>query len=373
MLLHKAESLTKAILQKIGHTGKPAQKFFTHILILFMGLRGKYNFTNFSRYGLYNEKTYRNQMGKPFDWAAFNTELSFDHCQGERILAYDPCYLPKSGKHTNDVGWFWSGTANAVKRGIEIGAVAVIDIGNASAFSLYAEQTPVLPKGSANEGNTIDHHVRVVTDCAGHAHRLGISYIAVDGYFAKHKFVEQLCSGSHLQVISKLRSDANMQYIYNGPRTNGKGRPRVYDGKVDNTHIDRRRIKFCCKLDRYTDIYSGIVYSVSLKRKIRLVYLEQYDTKGQVTGYALLFSTDLNLEPEKVVTYYKMRFHIEFLFRDAKSHVGLEHCQARSRAKINYHINACLTTVSLAKVLHWLNVPANEREGFSMLDIKTMY
>ena len=53
MLLNKAESLISAIIAKIGKTTKPRQKFILHILILYMGLRGKYNFINMSRYGLY--------------------------------------------------------------------------------------------------------------------------------------------------------------------------------------------------------------------------------------------------------------------------------------------------------------------------------
>lgn len=62
MLLNKAESLINAIIAKISKTTKPRQKFIQHLLILYMGLHGKYNFTNMARYGRFNEKTYRNQM-----------------------------------------------------------------------------------------------------------------------------------------------------------------------------------------------------------------------------------------------------------------------------------------------------------------------
>jgi hypothetical protein len=128
VLLNKAESLISAIVAKIGKTNKPTSKFISHILVLYMGLRGKYNFINMARYGRYNEKTYRNQMERPFDWVGFNTELIIDNCSNELILAYDPSYLSKSGKQTPNVGRFWSGQAQAVKRGIEIGSLAVVDI-----------------------------------------------------------------------------------------------------------------------------------------------------------------------------------------------------------------------------------------------------
>jgi len=71
--------------------------------------------------------------------------------------------------------------------------------------------------------------------------------------------------------------------------------------------------------------------------------------------------------------YSKQCFQIEFLFRDAKNYTGLEHCQARSTNKINFHVNASLTTDSLAKMLHYLTIPKAQRDGFSVMDIKTMY
>ena len=39
-----------------------------------------------------------------------------------------------------------------------------------------------------------------------------------------------------------------------------------------------------------------------------------------------------------------------FLFRDAKQFTGLTDCQARSQAKLNFHFNASLSAVTLAKL-----------------------
>lgn len=373
MLLNKAESLINAIITKIGKTSKPRQKFIQHIFILYMGLRGKYNFINIARYGQYNEKTYRNQMEQPFDWAGFNTELILANCSQELIMAYDPSYLSKSGKQTPHIGRFWSGTAQTVKRGIEIGSLAIVDITQGTAFSLEAIQTPLIPKGTNHEENSIDHHLSVILNRAAAAKRLNIAYLAVDGYFAKEKFVNGITGNSHLQIICKLRQDANLRYAYQGPKKKAKGRPKQYDGKVNTNRIDRRKIRYCFDIDDDTCVFSGIVYSISLKRLVRIVYIEHYDSEGFAKGHAILFSTDLNLNPEKILLYYKQRFQIEFLFRDAKNFAGLEHCQARSENKINFHVNASLTTVSLAKALHYLPVPKEQQEGFSMLDVKTMY
>jgi hypothetical protein len=46
IILNKAQGLINAIIAKIDGISKPRQKFIQHILILYMGLRGKYNFIN---------------------------------------------------------------------------------------------------------------------------------------------------------------------------------------------------------------------------------------------------------------------------------------------------------------------------------------
>jgi hypothetical protein len=95
-------------------------------------------------------------MNKPFDWSGFNMNLIQQHCSDELILAFDPSYMPKSGKKTAHVGRFWSGKDQSVKPGIEIGAIAVVDVQNGTALSLESVQTPKIPK-TENGENLVDH------------------------------------------------------------------------------------------------------------------------------------------------------------------------------------------------------------------------
>jgi hypothetical protein len=372
MLLNKAESLIAAIIAKIGKTTKPRQKFILHLLILYMGLRGKYNFINMARYGSYTEQTYRNQMSKPFDWAGFNKNLIQQSCSDELILAFDPSYMPKSGKKTAHVGRFWSGKDQAVKPGIEIGAIAVVDVKNGTALSLEAVQTPKISKTQTGE-NLVDHYARVILDKLSVIQSLHIRHMAVDAFFSKKRFIEAITFQSSLEIVGKLRHDANLKYPFTGKQHPGSGRKKKYAGKVNVKNIDRRRIRFCFEEAEDVQIFSGIVYSVSFQRKIRIVYIQNYDQHGFATTHAILFSTDLNLNPGKILQYYRQRYQIEFLFRDAKNFAGLEDCQARSESKLHFHVNASLSTVSLAKALHYLNVPKGERNSFSMTDVKVMY
>jgi hypothetical protein len=137
MLFNKINDLVNATIEKIPGTTKLRARFFKHLIILFLGMRGRYNFVNLSRYGKLNEKTYRNQFEKSFPWAEFNTGLIQSSASSEELIsAFDPCFLPKSGKHTPHVDYHWSSISGKVTRGIEFGCLGVIDVSKRTAMSL---------------------------------------------------------------------------------------------------------------------------------------------------------------------------------------------------------------------------------------------
>ena len=156
-------------------------------------------------------------------------------------------------------------------------------------------------------------------------------------------------------------------FQYTGKQKPGRGRNKVYEGNINMQHIDRRRIKCCFNVDDCC-VFSDVVYSVSLKRYIRIVYIEEYDNQDLACGYTVLYSTDLKQDPRKIYEYYTCRFQIEFLFRDAKQHISMQEFQIRSENKINFHVNASLTAVSLAKagtILAVFNTPLISTTGES--------
>ena len=59
----------------------------------------------------------------------------------------------------------------------------------------------------------------------------------MDGYFAKQDFVLPILKETNLEIISKLRTDADLRYLYEGQPTGRKGRPKEYEGKADVKHI----------------------------------------------------------------------------------------------------------------------------------------
>ncbi|WP_332957101.1 hypothetical protein [Microcoleus sp. AR_TQ3_B6] len=55
--------------------------------------------------------------------------------------------------------------------------------------------------------------------------------MVADGYYYRANFWDAV-RDSNLNLITKLRADANLNYIYTGER-NKRGAHRKYDGKVD--------------------------------------------------------------------------------------------------------------------------------------------
>ena len=118
-------------------------KFFIHIITLNLSLWGKFNFLNMERFGKYNEKTYRNNFAKGFSFFIFNIShiklINFS----EVVLAGDATYIKKSGKITYGLGYFWSGVASKVLKGLELHVIAAIDVTNNQAYHIHAIQTPL--------------------------------------------------------------------------------------------------------------------------------------------------------------------------------------------------------------------------------------
>jgi len=144
-------------------------------------------------------------------------------------------------------------------------------------------------------------------------------------------------------------------------------RPRKYDGKVEVKNIDKSKCKLVHQNEEDT-VYEITVYSVGLKRRIRLAYVEHHQNDKVIIK--LYFSTNENRGAYEILTYYRARYQMEYIFRDAKQHVGLEHCQSRSPQKLHFHFNASMTAVSVAKGIARNGHQKDKRMPISVSDIK---
>ena len=323
------------------------------------------------RYGNYVESSYRVNFEQGFDFLSFNQYLIQQHCESELLIAMDASYLPKSGKKTYGRGKYWSGVAGQSKWGLEITGLAVIDVNKQTSFHLEAVQTSSAKEREVRNQSLLDYYLQIVVDKKETLAALS-RYLVVDAYFSKYGFVEGVISQSSLEVISRLRNDADVRYLYQGEPTGKKGRPKLYQGKVDWQHIDQNYFELVEQNQDYK-LYSAILYSKSLKRKIKVAYCVFLDTQGQVSHYSIFFSTDLELTACEILQYYRLRFQQEFLFRDAKQFTGLTSCQAISKNKLHTHVNFALTSVSIAKAIELQKCKDEQKFIFSMSNIKRLF
>jgi hypothetical protein len=344
-------TIVSSILKQMPGLAKPQVKFITALFSSILALRGHVNFRNLSRYSSYSERTFARQFRHTFPWSTFNQLLIEQAVSPSSCLiaAQDASFSSKSGHQTFGLDRFYNSCAGRVERGLEISTLAIVDVTLNTAYTLAVSQTPASKSSSKEEKEEtrVDFYLQQVQQ---ERHKIpeAVKYLAADGYYAKRKYVDGVVAcGLHL--ITKLRCDANLRYIYKGEKRKGRGRPKTYDGKVDFQDISRFDDLGQIEGEEHLHLYSAEVYHVTLKRKMKVVVVVNRKDPAK-PRYIVLSSTDTELEGGELVRLYRSRFQIEFLFRDAKQFTGLTNCQARDEKALAYHFNASMTTLNLSRV-----------------------
>jgi len=348
---------------------KPQRKFLLTLFTTILALRGKVNFRNLSRYSGLSARTYARQFDQPFDFIRLNRTL-IDQVVPPghpRLIAFDPCFLPKAGKHTPELAYFWNGCHGRAEKGLEVSCFSLIDLEHNTGYALSVQQTPA-PVNTDDEETLIDTYLDHLHTVIPYLHPEE-THLAVDGQFAKKKWLDGV-EAVGLHTIGKLRCDANMRFFYTGPlRAHGSGRQKTYDGKVD--WQDLSGFDYVTQQDGL-ELYTQVLNHVSFKRTLRVVVvLDQRDPKKR--RYALLFSTDQELDPVTLFFSYKARFQIEFIFRDAKQFTGFADAQTRDAQRLHFHFHAALTTLNIAKIEQRQIQAADQPMVYSMASVKACY
>jgi hypothetical protein len=369
--------LVEMILNEMNNISKAQNKFFTMLMQTIVSAYGHINFRNLSRHSFISEKSFRRWFKIPFDFCEFNSRAISKvlTSTSEVIAAFDQSFESKAGKLTWGRASFWNGCASRAEKGLELVLCALIDIGRNIAYPLAAEQTPAdneikaqFTSNNSGDPTRIDFYLSSI-ERVSQAILRHTKYFAFDGYFTKKKFVDGVVQmGFHF--IGKLRSDANLKMLYTGEKKQGRGRPKKFDGKC--TIHQLQGFTYEQDIDDETKLYSGIFYSPSLERTIKVAAAVNQG-KNKI-GIALFFSTDLALDAIKIYRYYKARFQIEFVFRDANQFTGLGDCQSRNKESLHFHFNASFTALNLVKIQDQLDYQNREKKRpFSMASYKVRY
>lgn len=343
-------TIVSHILKQMPGLAKPQAKFLSILVAAILALRGRVNMRNLSRYCCYSERTISRQLRRDFDFASFNLQAmqSAINPTSTLIVVQDASFIPKSGKHTYGLDRFFNGCAGRPERGLEISALAVVEVSANCAYTLAVSQTPpnLVPSPQHKEITRVDNYLAQVRENRAML-PAQISYLVVDGFYAKQKYVDRV-RDCDLHLITKLRCDANLRYLFTGQQKR-RGRLRRFDGKVNFQELSRFDSVGRVKGEDHLDLYTAVVNHVSLKRNLRVVIVVNRANPKKIR-YAVIAATDTELDALEIYRLYRARFQIEFLFRDAKQFTGLADCQSRNQQALHFHFNAALSTLNLARV-----------------------
>jgi putative transposase len=292
----------------------------------------------------------------------FNTTLSWgqvhwlvirQHLLGDEtqwLLAGDEVVVSKSGKKTHGLDRFFSSVVGKTIPGLCFLSLSLISVQRRCSYPLRLE--PILketaascpkaskagrgkdrgrPKGSRN-GNrrevSLSPYLQFVQDLLRQVlalvcQTLTVRYFVFDGAFG-HNQALQMVRRTGLELISKLRHNSALYLPYDGPYA-GRGPRRKYGSKLDYQHLPPCFLKATSVEGQvHTAIYQLPVWHKKFPDRLNVVILVKTNQRTGAQAHVILFSSDLELGYEALIDYYRLRFQIEFNFRDAKQYWGLE-------------------------------------------------
>jgi hypothetical protein len=307
--------------------------------------------------------------------------------EGEYILVGDESTITKSGKKTYGLDNFFSGVLNKVVRGIAIFSLSLVSIDERRSYPLQVEQvvrteaekaaarkarekkksksgpkTPRRkrgrPKGSKNRDKTqvvLTPELKRIKNMVKNQlsaldHLVSVSYLALDGHFGNNNAL-QMVRQCGLHLVSKLRHDSALNFRYEGPQKS-KGPRRKYGSKIDYQHIPQKYlVEQCTEGHIETRIYQAEMLHRNFAQTLNVVIVTRTNLHTGAFANVNLFSSDLDLPFQKIIDYYSLRFQIEFNFRDAKQHWGLEDWMNVNELPLTNALNLSLFMVNLSQAL----------------------
>jgi putative transposase len=317
------------------------------------------------------------------------------------ILAGDEVVVTKAGKHTFGLDRFFSGLLQKVVPGLAFFALALVNTADHTSSPIAMEQvirskpvsapppTPVSPssvgkgkpgrpRGSKNKNKadvTLTPELQQIQTMLQAlllklAGWLAVTYVALDGHFGNNNAL-QMVRQCHLHLISKLRFDAALSFPYTGPQAK-RGTRRKYGDRVAYRHIPAQYLKETTVANGLeTRTYQATLLHPEFAQSLNVVIIVKTNLQTQAWAHVILFSSDLTLAWDKLVAYYRLRFQIEFNFRDAKQYWGLEDFMTITETAVTNAANLAFFMVNVADCSRRQLCP--DEATFSVLDLKAYW
>ena len=162
----------------------PHKFFISNTFWGFASIKGRINFLQLGWFGKFCEQYFRINVQKKFDFLSFNTTLIKENLSGDLAIAIDPSYIGKSGKCTEGVGNFWSGSASKAKWGLELCGFALVDILANTAYHLTAYQSTCSQELKQQNSDLLSYDGNLVKEHPKEWLKLS-KYLLADACFSK--------------------------------------------------------------------------------------------------------------------------------------------------------------------------------------------
>lgn len=396
-------SLLQCLLPQIDGT---TMKQLNQIILAMLAMSGRVTMLGISRWagagGSY--RTMLRFFHTVIPWATLFWLFFRKHLFRENevyLLAGDEVVVSKAGKKTYGLDRFFSSLASRPIRAVSFFTLSLVSVEQRHSFPIQIEQviksdveknkpasTPERklkekgkrgrPKGSKNKNKSevilTSELVRIQKMIKSLFKLLDglipLTYLVLDGHFGNNNAV-QMAEQVKLHIISKLRHDSALYFPYEHPDLESRSR-RKYGERVDYHNIPDKYLSKSTKEDEIqTDVYQATLLHKEFAHALNVVILVKTNLKTQARSHVILFSSDLELSSEKIIDYYKLRFQIEFNFRDAKQFWGLEDFMNIGQTAVTNAANLAFFMVNLSHHLladfHQLNPDSG------IIDLKAHY
>lgn len=176
----------------------------------------------------------------------------------------------------------------------------------------------------------------------------------------------------NLHLISKMGSDFALYEAHAGQYL-GRGGRSKYSQKLDVYRLDDGQYLKATSTEKniLTKIYQGTCYNKEFPFALSVVVILKTNMLTHTQADVGLFSTNLELDYEKIIKYYSLRFQLEFNFRAAKQYWRLEDFMNVKETALG---NAAKVYLFMVNLSYDLLQPFREHTpDYSVLNLKASY
>jgi putative transposase len=313
------------------------------------------------------------------------------------LMSGDHVVVTKSGKMTYGLDRFFSSLYGKAVPGLCFLSLSLLSVKRRTSYPVMTEQVEKpsealgqepaktkargrrgRPQGSKNRNRRevalspslrfIQEHIKRLLEQIGDAFQ--VVYFLFDGELG-HNDAMHMVRQVGLHLISKLRYNSALYFPYDGPYC-GRGPRRKYGQKVDYYHIPSTYLQ-ATSMDKEikTQIYQMSLWHKKFAEMLNVVVIVKTNLTTHKIAHVVLFSSDLTLRYDLLIDYYRLRFQLEFNFRDAKQYWGLEDFMNVNARPVYNGANLAMFMVNVS---HALMRPMRAQwSAFSVNDLKAWF